>query len=300
MQSDLDGRIDLIVDGGAVDLYSKAGKPLARYFPEMVAALASTGAKACILDGELVIETSGRLSFEALQARLHPAESRIRRLAGETPARYILFDCLQAGAWLAGEPFEDRRAALERLVTGWKQDDLRLSPTTRHLAEAQRWLEQSGGDTDGVVAKRLDIPYAPGERSMIKVKRRRTADCVVGGFRYASNSDMVGSLLLGLYDSNGCLNHVGYTSSLSLAERRALTPRLEALIEPPGFTGNAPGGPSRWSNERSAAWQPLRPELVVEILFDHVTGARFRHGTRFLRWRPDKAPRQCRMEQLDG
>lgn len=287
------------VDRGAVELYSKAGKPLGRYFPEMVAALASTNASACILDGELVIEKGGRLSFEALQARLHPAESRVHRLAGETPARYILFDCLQAGKWLGDEPFAARRDRLERLVAEWGRDDLGASPSTRHLAEARDWLERSGGDTDGVVAKRFDIPYAPGERAMVKVKRRRTADCVVGGFRYAAKGNVVGSLLLGLFDAAGSLNHVGYTSSLSLADRRALTPKLEALIEPPGFTGDAPGGPSRWSNERSAEWQPLKPELVAEVLFDHVTGARFRHGTKFLRWRPDKAPRQCRMEQLD-
>lgn len=287
------------INGETVELYSKSGKRLDRYFPEVASALASIGARDCILDGELVIEVDGKLSFAALQARLHPAESRIRRLSGETPARYIVFDCLQAGRSLIGDDFAARRAVIEKMADSWTRDDIRLSPSTRQIADARRWLDQSGGDTDGVVAKRLDIPYAPGERAMVKVKRRRTADCVVGGFRYATGSGIVGSLLLGLYDSAGRLNHVGYTSSLSLADRRALTPKLEALIEPPGFTGDAPGGPSRWSTERSTEWQPLKAELVAEVLFDHVTGARFRHGTKFLRWRPDKAPRQCRVEQLD-
>ncbi len=156
----------------------------------------------------------------------------------------------------------------------------------------------AGGALDGVVAKRRDVPYRPGERAMLKVKQLRTADCVVGGFRYAAEEKLVGSLLLGLYDDGGLLDHVGFTSAIPAAEKAALTGRLEALIEPPGFTGNAPGGPSRWSSDRSADWQPLRPELVAEVRYDHVTGDRFRHGTKFLRWRPDKAPAQCRMDQL--
>ncbi|HEY0325676.1 MAG TPA: ATP-dependent DNA ligase, partial [Allosphingosinicella sp.] len=163
---------------------------------------------------------------------------------------------------------------------------------------AQDWLKGAGAALDGVIAKRADEPYRPGERAMLKVKCLRTADCVVGGFRYAAKKREVGSLLLGLYDDAGLLNHVGFTSNMPSAERAELTKRLEALVEPPGFTGAAPGGPSRWSTDRSTDWQPLRPELVVEVRFDQVTGQRFRHGTSFLRWRPDKAPEQCRMEQL--
>ncbi len=174
------------------------------------------------------------------------------------------------------------------------------SRPTRRLATARAWLKGGGqGDLDGVMAKRLDLPYRSGERDgMLKVKRQRTADCVVGGFRYASKGRTVGSLLLGLYDEDGLLNHVGFCSSLSVAERKTLTPRLEKLIKPPGFTGKAPGGPSRWSTERSSEWEPLAPRLVVEVGYDHVSGDRFRHGTRFLRWRPDKSPARCTMDQL--
>jgi ATP-dependent DNA ligase len=284
---------------GAVSLYSKAGKGLDRFFPEIAALLAARVPQPCVLDGELTVAIDGRLSFEALQARLHPAESRIQRLSRETPARYALFDCLQAGKTaLLEAPLDARRAALANLVPAFDADALFLSDATDDLATAKRWLAASGGDTDGVVAKRRDDAYHPGERAMIKVKRRRTADCVVGGFRYARDEKVVGSLLLGLYDDAGALNPVGFTSGISAAERKALTPKLEALIAPPGFTGRAPGGPSRWSTDRSGDWQPLRPELVVEVSFDHVTGDRFRHGAGFVRWRPDKAPEQCRMGQL--
>jgi ATP-dependent DNA ligase len=285
---------------GNVELYSKAGKRLDRFFPEIVGALADAVSSSCVLDGELIVGINGRLSFEALQARLHPAASRIKRLSAETPARYALFDCLQAKSGnLLNEPLRSRCLALIDLVVGFDNAALFVSEATQSVSRAQTWLDQSGGDTDGVVAKRLDDPYHPGERAMIKIKRRRTADCVVGGFRYAAGSPIVGSLLLGLYDDEGHLNHVGYTSAIGAAERAALTPRLEQLIEPTGFTGRAPGGPSRWSTDRSTDWQPLRPELVVEIGFDQVTGERLRHGARFLRWRPDKAPAQCRMEQLE-
>lgn len=283
----------------SVCLCSKGGKPLGRFFPEVVELLARHASRPCVLDGELIVIVDGRAAFDALQARLHPAESRIARLSCETPARYALFDCLQSGdEALIDEPLDARRAALARLVAGFEEPALFLSEATFDVAQAETWLADSGGITDGVVAKRRGDSYHPGERAMVKVKRRRTADCVVGGFRYASNDPVVGSLLLGLYDDEGRLNHVGFTSGLGKAERAELTPRLERLIEPPGFTGRAPGGPSRWSTDRSAAWQPLRPELVVEVGFDQVTGQRFRHGTRFVRWRPDKAPRQCRMEQL--
>jgi ATP-dependent DNA ligase len=287
------------VEQGDVRLFSKSGKRLDRYFPEIADILARSATSTCVLDGELTVRIEDRLSFGALQARLHPAASRIERLSNETPARYAVFDCLQDGArHLIDVPLRQRRAALAELVADFAQDAVFLSEATLDAERARRWLDESGGDTDGVIAKDLHAPYQPGERTMVKVKRQRSADCVVGGFRYAANEQIVGSLLLGLYDDAGKLNHVGYTSALSVAERRALTPRLEKLIAKPGFTGRAPGGPSRWSTDRSGDWQPMKPELVVEVQFDHVTDERFRHGTRFLRWRPDKAPRQCRMEQL--
>jgi ATP-dependent DNA ligase len=286
--------------GNEVELRGKSGKPLGRFFPEVLASLSEPPVERFVADGELVIEIDGRLSFDALQMRLHPAESRIRKLAAETPARLALFDMLVSpdGAVLTGAPLAERRKELEAFgKRAAKPGQLTITPYTRELAKAEAWLSGYGG-TDGVVAKRLDGAYESGERAMIKVKRLRTADCVVGGFRYESHSREVGSLLLGLYDSEGRLNHVGFTSMISDAERNALTRRLEALREPPGFTGKAPGGPSRWSTERSGEWEPLRPELVVEVRFDHVTGGRFRHGTRLLRWRPDKPPRQCTMEQI--
>jgi len=288
--------------GEAVELRAKSGKPLGRYFPEVVALLRDCPFDRFVVDGELVVEIDGRLSFDALQMRLHPAESRVRKLAAATPARFILFDMLLSpqGEVLVGETLARRRAALEAFgrKAGVK-GRLVVSPFTRDRQEARRWLGDFGkGATDGVVAKPLDEPYRPGERAMIKVKRLRTADCVVGGFRYESDSRQVGSLLLGLYDEEGRLDHVGFTATITDEERPALTRRLEALRKPPGFTGRAPGGPSRWSTERSGEWEPLEPELVVEVRFDHVTGNRFRHGTKLLRWRPDKAPRQCTFEQM--
>ncbi|MFJ5486161.1 ATP-dependent DNA ligase [Hansschlegelia beijingensis] len=288
--------------GDEVELRAKSGKPLGRYFPEVVQFLRGLKADRFVLDGELVIEIDGRLSFDALQIRLHPAESRIRKLSAATPARLTAFDMLVSpeGGSLLAEPLAKRRVELERFAGLFlKMPDVTLSRFTDDPDEAERWLADAGhGATDGVVAKRLDGPYAPGERAMVKVKRLRTADCVVGGFRYESAGPLVGSLLLGLYDAEGRLDHVGFTSTISNAERPELTRRLEALREAPGFTGRAPGGPSRWSTERSAEWEPLRPELVVEVRFDHVTGDRFRHGTKLLRWRPDKSPGQCRMEQI--
>jgi ATP-dependent DNA ligase len=287
--------------GGEVELRAKSGKPLGRYFPEMVALLRALDAPRFVLDGELVIEIDGAVSFDALQLRLHPAASRIEKLARETPARLKLFDMLIApdGARVMDLPLAERRAALEAFAARVAiEDRLALSPCTRDYARAQRWLTGLRDGTDGVVAKRLDEPYLPGERTMIKVKHLRTADCVVGGFRYATGSRLVGSMLLGLYDAAGMLNHVGFTS-VGNAERAALTRTLEALRAPPGFTGRAPGGPSRWSTERSGEWEPLRPVLVAEVRYDHVSGGRFRHGTRFLRWRPDKAPLQCGIEQIE-
>jgi ATP-dependent DNA ligase len=253
------------------------------------------------LDGELIIPIGGVLSFDALQMRLHPAESRIRKLAAQTPAQLMLFDCLAdpQGKSLLERPLSERREALEQFFEKEAAPALQLSAFTEDRALAQSWLDTAGGALDGVVAKRRYGIYEPGERAMIKIKRLRTADCVIGGFRYAAKKREVGSLLLGLYNEEGRLDHVGFTSAIPADERAALTKRLEALVEAPGFTGNAPGGPSRWSTDRSGDWEPLRPELVAEVRYDHVTGNRFRHGTKFLRWRPDKAPEQCRFDQLE-
>jgi len=285
--------------GDAVTLTSKSGKPLGRYFPEVTAMLATLACDDFLLDGELIIPVGDALSFDALQLRLHPAESRIRKLAAQTPAELMAFDLLAVGGRsLAGEPLEQRRAALEKMLGDNRAPSLHLSPMTRSRRTALRWLDRSGGALDGVIAKRADLEYRSGERAMIKVKQQRTADCVVGGFRYAQKGKEVGSLLLGLYDSAGALNHVGFTSALKAEDRPALTRRLEGLVEAPGFTGNAPGGPSRWSNARSMAWEPLRPQLVVEVRYDQVTNGRFRHGTGFVRWRPDKDPKQCTYDQL--
>ena len=287
--------------GDEVDLRAKSGKPLGRYFPEIVAGLRDVPLDPFVLDGELAIAQGDVLSFDALQMRLHPAESRIRKLAAETPAFLILFDVLELPGRpdLAHSPLSDRRAALEEAYAASAGNPyLRLSPFTRKLIEAQRWLDKAGGAIDGVVAKRVEQPYEPGERAMLKVKRMRTADCVVGGFRYERDSKRVGSLLLGLYNEAGKLDHVGFTSGIAASDKPALTQKLEKLIGAPGFDGSAPGGPSRWSTERSTEWQPLKPKLVVEVRYDHVTGDRFRHGTSIVRWRPDKAPHQCGMEQL--
>jgi ATP-dependent DNA ligase len=287
--------------GGEVDLRAKSGKPLARYFPEVVAFLRRLPQEQFVIDGELAIPTGDTLSFDALQMRLHPAESRIRKLSVETPAIFILFDMLLTpdGESLLAAPLKERRDALERFFeNAGEADGLRLSPYTRKPKEAGEWLAKAGGALDGVIAKEADGPYVIGERAMLKVKRLRTADCVVGGFRYGTNSRLAGSLLLGLYNDDGKLDHVGFTSTIANTEREALTRRLEALVEPPGFTGNAPGGPSRWSTERSGEWEPLRPELVVEVRYDHVTDDRFRHGTKLMRWRPDKAPKQCTFAQM--
>ena len=281
--------------GPRIELRAKSGKSLSRYFPEVLQRLRSLPHERFVLDGELVIPVGGSLSFDALQMRLHPAASRIRRLSLETPATLIAFDCLLQpdGTRLLDQPLSIRRAALEAIGGA-----LLLSPYTRKRSAAQRWLSRAHGALDGVVAKRIDGPYRSGERAMLKVKPLRTADCVVGGFRYAKDSPEVGSLLLGLYNDRGLLDHVGFTASIGHAQRKTLTRKLEALRSPPGFSGKAPGAPSRWSNGRSSDWQPLKPRLVVEICYDQVTGARFRHGTRLLRWRPDKAPRQCTLDQL--
>jgi ATP-dependent DNA ligase len=285
-----------------VDLRAKSGKPLGRYFPEVVAMLHDLVAERFVVDGELVIELDGRLAFDALQMRLHLAESRIRKLSVATPARLVVFDMLvtPAGTVITGEPMKTRRQELQAFIKNQGiPKRLVISPATTNLVSAEKWLREAGhGNTDGVVAKELDGAYEPGERAMIKVKQLRPADCVVGGFRYESRSREVGSLLLVLYNGEGKLNHVGFTATITNEERSALTKRLEALREPPGFTGDAPGGPSRWSSDRTGQWEPLSPQLVVEVRFDHVTGDRFRHGTRLMRWRPDKSPRRCTFDQI--
>ncbi|HZF06915.1 MAG TPA: ATP-dependent DNA ligase [Patescibacteria group bacterium] len=291
--------------GDRVVLQSKSAQPLTRYFPELVAALLAVPLPRFVLDGEIVVAHDGRLDFDALLQRIHPAESRVRKLSRETPVTYLVFDVLvdDADRDLTALPLAERRRRLERLFAGVPADGtLRLSPVTGERELAGRWLaELGGGGLDGVVAKRADAAYASGERTaMRKVKHMRTADCVVGGFRYAQTGGAIGSLLLGLYDDEGLLHHVGFSASFTGEERRALKPVLEPLVEPPGFTVGAPGGPSRWSAGRNTEWKPLAPRLVCEVRYDHFSGGRFRHGTKFLRWRPDKAPRLCTLAQLEG
>jgi ATP-dependent DNA ligase len=286
-------------DGADVTLTSKSRKPLGRYFPDVVEMLGKLAADDFLLDGELIIPVGDALSFDALQLRLHPAESRVRELVSKHPAELMLFDVLELGGKdLTREPLAKRRQALERFIARNQVPRLHLSPMTLKREVAMKWLEESGGALDGVIAKQTALDYRPGERAMVKVKQRRTADCVVGGFRYAERGRVVGSLLLGLYDDEGRLDHVGFTSAIPANERTQLTRDLEALVEPPGFTGSAPGGPSRWNRERSTAWEPLRPVLVLEVRYDQISGRRFRHGTGFVRWRPDKEPRSCTFEQL--
>lgn len=300
-------------DGPDVELQSKAGKPLARYFPEVVANVRALAADRFVLDGEIVVPVEGAFSFDDLLQRIHPAASRINRLAREHPATLVVFDLLvdASGDAVSAEPLERRHALLQRFAKRYlgTRPGFTLSDATTDPVAAEGWLASGDINLDGVVAKRLGLPYRSGERNgMQKVKRVRTADCVVGGFRYSESSyaggrllersrRQIGSLLLGLYE-DGLLHHVGFCSGLSAAERESLVGRLEGLRRTPGFTGRAPGGPSRWSTERSMEWEPLAPELVVEVRWDHYTGGRFRHGTRLLRWRPDKPAQQCTMDQV--
>jgi ATP-dependent DNA ligase len=280
-------------------LQSKKGLPLQRYFPDVVESVGQLPARNFVVDGELAIPVNGRLSFDQLQLRLHPAASRVAKLAKAHPAIFIVFDLLgQDRESYLERPLHERRVMLEKFAF---HGAIRLSPATRHHKQAQKWFDKAGGDLDGIIAKRLDLRYAAGKRdAMVKVKKIRSADCVVGGFRYAASERILGSLLLGLYGDDSLLHHVGFTSAIKTSERRALTKKFQALRKPPGFTGSAPGGPSRWSTERSGEWEPVDPQIVVEVAYDHFTGGRFRHGTRFLRWRPDKSPRQCTMGQVTG
>jgi ATP-dependent DNA ligase len=291
-------------DGDKIDLMSKAGKPLARYFPDLVETLGRVKARRFVLDGELVIPRDGSLSFDELLLRIHPAKSRVLKLAEESPASLIVFDLLvdAKGTSLVKKTLVERREALEAFVAANVPSGLaiRLSPATTKMGTVKKWFRSVGGGLDGVIAKRLDVPYLTGTRDgMQKMKSMRTAECVVGGFRYASKGKVVGSLLLGLYDEGGLLHHVGFTSNIPNGEKPAVTSMLEKLKKPPGFTGQAPGGPSRWSTERTGDWEPLDPTLVVEVQYDHFSGGRFRHGTSFLRWRPDKPPRRCTIDQVE-
>jgi ATP-dependent DNA ligase len=290
-------------DGDQIYLQSKNGQPLARYFPDIADAVARLAAKRFVLDGELVVPVRGALSFDELQLRLHPAASRVAKLARAHPATYIVFDLLaeDTRSYLK-LPLHERRQLLEKFGRSnfASAKNVRLSAATTELRIANEWFKRTGGDLDGIIAKRIDAAYASGERTAaVKVKQIRTADCVVGGFRYASGARVIGSLLLGLYGNDGLLHHVGFTSAFTREQRRELTKKFEALKKAPGFTGNAPGGPSRWSTERTGEWEPVAPKIVVEVAYDHFTGDRFRHGTRFLRWRPDKDPRQCTMDQVE-
>jgi len=289
-------------DGGKIVLQSKSGKPLTRYFPEIVEAVGALPSSRFVLDGEIAVPSGAAFSFDDLLQRIHPAASRIAKLAAQTPAILIVFDLLGIGdKSLVGEMLPERRGKLEAFAKknfppGGR---LRLSPTTSRLSSATVWLRKAGATLDGIIAKRVDLPYQPGNRhGMVKIKNYRSADCVIGGFRYGDGKPVVGSLLLGLYDDSGLLHHVGFTSGIAAKEKPALTAKLKKLVAPPGFTGDKPGGPSRWTSARSAQWEPLKPELVVEVGYDHFTGGRFRHGTQILRWRPDKAPRQCTMDQV--
>jgi ATP-dependent DNA ligase len=290
-----------------VELRSKSGEDLTRYFPEIVEAALKLKATTFVLDGEIVVPRGRSFSFDELLQRIHPAASRVQKLARKTPALFIAFDLLGTAKdkSLSERPLRERRPALEGFAKAQFKSSatFRLSSATPSYALAKKWLAQTGGGCDGVIAKRIDLPYQAGNREgMQKIKKFRSADCVVGGFRYATNKiggrKVVGSLLLGLYDGEGLLHHVGFTSAIKNQDKPALTDKLEPLIGKPGFTGNAPGGPSRWSTERSAQWCPLKPKLVIEVCYDHFSGERFRHGTSIQRWRPDKAPRQCTFDQL--
>ena len=291
-------------DGDNIELMSKAGKPLSRYFPEVVEALQGVKEARFVLDGEIVVPFEGSLSFDELLQRIHPAKSRIMKLAAERPAMLIVFDLLvdAGGESIVGLPLSERRARLEKFVAKKvpAEASIVLSPATHSMPTVEKWFRSLGAGLDGVVAKRVSLPYQTGTRDgMVKMKSMRTADCVVGGFRYATKGKVLGSLLLGLYDAEGLLHHVGFTSNVPNPEKAAVTARLEKIVKAPGFTGKAPGGQSRWSTERSGEWEPLLPKLVVEVKYDHFSGDRFRHGTSFLRWRPDKAPESCTLTQVE-
>jgi len=302
-------------DGARIHLQSRDLKPLNRYFPELEAPLLALLPERCVVDGEIVIAGPKGLDFEALLLRIHPAASRVAMLARETPAELVAFDLLAEGDRdLRGLPFAERRAALEGALAG-AAPPLHVTPATRDLAVARDWFARfEGAGLDGVVAKREDGPYEPGKRAMVKVKHARTADCVVGGFRWHANGPgtEVGSLLLGLHDAGGVLQHAGVASGFSAAQRRTLAAELAPLRdgaldghpwrgwrEEPG-TSRMPGATSRWNRGKSLEWEPLRPERVAEVSYDHLQGDRFRHATHLVRWRPDRRPEDCRYDQLES
>jgi ATP-dependent DNA ligase len=290
--------------GTEVFLQSRDLRPLDRYFPDLHEALLARLPAGCVLDGEIVIAAPHGLDFDALQMRLHPAASRVARLAKETPASFVAFDVLQVdGKEVGGLPQSERRSLLEKLLAK-AAPPLYLTPVTRDAALARDWLARfEGAGLDGVIAKPAGQPYAPGKRTMVKVKHARTAECVVGGFRWhKAGRDAIGSLLLGLYDDAGALRHVGVTSSFTMAKRRQLVEELAPLrieIQDHPWRQAEIGAQSRWSAGKDLSWEPLRIERVVEVKYDHLQGDRFRHGTTFLRWRPDKKPEDCRYDQLE-
>ena len=305
-----------IVFRGVGDVYiqSRDLRPLDRYFPELRAALAAALPPRCVLDGEIVIVTAHGLDFDLLQLRLHPAASRVAKLAAETPSAFVAFDVLAAdGVDVRERPQQERRAILERLLAG-VAPPIHLTPATSDRDTAVAWLARfEGAGLDGVIAKPVDAVYQPGKRAMIKIKHARTADCVVAGFRWhKSGQGRVGSLLLGLYDDRGRLQHVGVTSAFTMEGRTQLAQELEPLranafeghpwrdwASPPEGFDRKPGAQSRWSAGKDLSWEPVRIERVCEVKYDHLQGDRFRHATVFQRWRPDKAPADCRYDQLE-
>ena len=285
-------------------LCSRNGQPLQRYFPELLPALQAALPAQCVVDGEIIIATDRGLDFDLLQMRLHPAASRVEKLSRETPASVVLFDMLVDGERdIQGEPLSARRAALSAALREHPQ--VRLTPQTADPDEAESWFQRyEGAGCDGVVAKQMDQVYAPGKRTMIKIKHARTCDCVVGGYRTSKDdavgADGIGSLLLGLYDDAGVFHFVGHTSSFSAEARREVFQKLQPLVEDSGFgEGRTPGGPSRWSGGKDLSWTSVRPELVCEVAFERLQGQRFRHASRFLRWRSDKDPVTCDFAQLE-
>ncbi|MCT2591669.1 ATP-dependent DNA ligase [Streptomyces sp. N2-109] len=301
-------------DGSEVEMGSRTGKPLTRYFPELVEALRTHLPPRCVLDGEIVVRRAGRLDFDSLLERIHPADSRVRHLAATTPASFVAFDLLALeDTALLSTPTDDRRelltAALHRV-----DDPVFVAPATRDVELARRWFEQyEGAGLDGVIAKPLTLPYRPGERVMVKVKHERTADCVLAGLREHRSGPVVGSLLLGLYDTRGRLQHVGVCASFTMQRREELMAelaplRMESVREHPWADWESedaqahsrmPGAPSRWTGAKDLGWVPLRPERVCEVAYDHMQGDRFRHTTRFRRWRPDREPEGCTYAQLE-
>ncbi|GAA4987820.1 ATP-dependent DNA ligase [Kitasatospora paranensis] len=301
-------------DGDEVEIGSRTTKPLTRYFPELVAAFRRELPERCVVDGEIVIAREGRLRFEELLERIHPAASRVNTLAERTPASFVAFDLLALGGdALDGRPLAERRAALEGALAD-AAAPVHLAPASTDLATARGWFSRyEGAGLDGVVAKPLDAPYAAGERTLFKIKHKRTADCVLAGYREHKSGPVVGSLLLGLYDGEGHLQHVGVSASFPMARRRELAEELEELRmtdlaghpwaawadESAQAAARLPGAVSRWTGTKDLSWVPLRPERVVEVGYDHMEGTRFRHTTQFQRWRPDREPASCTYEQLE-